>query len=140
MLGGRDDEQGAVVLALLPDAPGAAELVAVILDRITLQRGQGDHHQLPPGLRLQVGELRGDLLLGVRRKHMGVIDHPPGEGREGRGGMGGRKRQQIDDRGQERRQQRPRLAFLPGREGDAGGVHFVAGAAGATAGAAGADE
>src|SRR5260221_643637 len=32
----RDDENRAGVLALLPDAPGAAELVTVILDRMPL--------------------------------------------------------------------------------------------------------
>src|SRR5579864_2292873 len=34
----RDDQDGAVVLTLLPDAPGAPELVAVVLDRMALQR------------------------------------------------------------------------------------------------------
>ena len=52
----RDDEQDAVVLALLADAPLAAELIAVVLDRVALQRVQRDD-----------GELVGRLLLRARR-------------------------------------------------------------------------
>ena len=43
---GRHDEQDAVVEALLPDAPGAAKLVAVILNGIALQRLGDEHDKL----------------------------------------------------------------------------------------------
>ena len=46
MLLGRHDQQQAVVLALLPDAPAAAKRNAPILDGITLQIGQGDEDEL----------------------------------------------------------------------------------------------
>src|SRR5581483_10268303 len=46
LLTGIDDQQHAVVLALLADAPVTAELVAVILDGIAIERWQRDHHEL----------------------------------------------------------------------------------------------
>ena len=46
VLVGRDDEQDAVVLALLADAPRAAELVAEVLDRVALQRLERDDDDL----------------------------------------------------------------------------------------------
>src|SRR3546814_942476 len=56
-LTGRNDEQRAVVAALLADAPMAAELVAEVVDRGALQRGQGDDDELVGGRLLVAGEL-----------------------------------------------------------------------------------
>src|SRR3546814_2353766 len=50
----------AVVAALLADAPMAAELVAEVVDRGALQRGQGDHDELVGGRLLVAGELRSE--------------------------------------------------------------------------------
>ncbi len=99
VLGGDDDEQGAVVLALLADAPGAAELVAVVVDGVALQRGQGDHHHLATGPGLQVRQFLGDLLLGAGRQHMGVIDHAAGQRREGEGRVGEGERESGENEG-----------------------------------------
>ena len=121
---GRHDEQGAVVLALLADAPGAAELIAVVLDRIALQRRQGDDHQLPAGLGLQVREPGGEVLLDLGRQDMGVVHHPAGQGREAR-----RRLRPAGQGGQQRR-----------REGDAAEDADWPHRAGAGAGAAGADD
>src|SRR3546814_2401248 len=56
---GRDDKQRAVVLVLLPDRPCAAELIAVILDRIALQVGNGRDNQLAAGRFFQLFKLCG---------------------------------------------------------------------------------
>src|SRR3546814_3325284 len=48
------------VAALLADAPMAAELVAEVVDRGALQRGQGDHDELVGGRLLVAGELLGE--------------------------------------------------------------------------------
>ena len=45
-LAGRDDEQDAVVLLGLTDAPGPAQLISVVLDLITLEVGYGDNDDL----------------------------------------------------------------------------------------------
>ena len=57
----RDDDQRAVVLALLADAPGAAELIAVVLDRIALQRFERDDDDLVAGLLFLLGKQIGEL-------------------------------------------------------------------------------
>ena len=54
-LRGRHDQQRAGVLAFLPDAPMAAELIAEILDRKSLQRLERDHHDLLAGGALVLG-------------------------------------------------------------------------------------
>ena len=61
----RDDQDDAVVLALLADPPGAAELIAVVGDVVALQRFQRDHDELVGGLRLERGELGIELRCGV---------------------------------------------------------------------------
>ncbi|OIQ65412.1 hypothetical protein GALL_530280 [mine drainage metagenome] len=87
-LGRSDQEQHAVVLGLGADAPGATQLVAVVLDLVALQARDGGDHQLVTGLGLQLGKPTGQLLGRLRRQHMGVIDDPPGQGREFRRGQG----------------------------------------------------
>src|SRR5262249_16687466 len=57
----RDNQQDAAVLLLLPDAPVAAELIAIVLDRGALQRLQCHDHQLAGGLALELGELAVEL-------------------------------------------------------------------------------
>ena len=54
----RDDEEDAVVLLLGADAPMAAELIAVILDGVALQGGQGDDDDLVGALVLERLETR----------------------------------------------------------------------------------
>ncbi len=76
---GRHDEQDAVVLALLADAPFAAELIAEVLDLVALQRRQRHDHELIGGLflqRLEVG-LDSGAILGLEQ--IGVVDDAPGE-------------------------------------------------------------
>ena len=74
-----DDEQGPVVFALLADAPGAPEPVAVVLDFIALQRGHGDYDQLTAGLVLERLQLVGELRLLNIRQNVCIIDHTAGE-------------------------------------------------------------
>src|SRR3546814_16170720 len=84
-LTGRHDEQRAVVAALLADAPVAAELVAEVVDRGSLQRGQGDHDALVGGRLLVAGELLGEAALLFRAPQIGFVDHA-GIGRGSRRG------------------------------------------------------
>ena len=74
MLVRRHDEQDAVVLALLADAPLAAELIAEVLDRVALQRLQRDDGELVGRLLLERRELGVDrgAVLGV--KQAGLVD------------------------------------------------------------------
>ena len=58
-----------------PDAPGPAQPIAVILDRIALRIGHGRHHQLPLGVALQRLELGGQRRLG--RRAAGRSPRPP---------------------------------------------------------------
>src|SRR3546814_15490921 len=81
-LTGRHDEQRAVVAALLADAPMAAELVAEVVDRGALQRGQGDHDELVGGRLLVAGELLGEAALPVRAQQVGVVDPAAGDRRK----------------------------------------------------------
>ena len=101
MLGRHDDEEGAVVGPLLADAPGAAELIAVVGNLVALQVRQGHHHQLAGRAALQVGQLGGQRRLHLGRQHMGVVHHPPAQGREGQGGPGGGDRQRQEREGRE---------------------------------------
>ncbi len=55
----RDDQQRAVVLALLADAPAAAERQPPVLDRTAPQARKRDDHQLDRGLVLQALQLCG---------------------------------------------------------------------------------
>ncbi len=119
-----DDEDGPVVGGLLADAPGAQELIAVVLDLIAAERRQGDHHQLARGLLLQGRQFRGQGGLDFRGQHMGVIHHPAGQGGElGRRGAGrtlgpGRRREQERQQGQKARQAAHGLAgVVPGMGG-----------------------
>ena len=82
LLGG-DDQDRAIVGAFEPDAPAAAETIAIILDRIALQIGDGGDDQLTAGLLLQRLKLGFERGLAIGRKNIGGIDDEAGEGREG---------------------------------------------------------
>ena len=96
MLGRRDDQDDAVILALLAglaapaDRPAPAEPIAIILDRVALQAGDGRDHQLPPAARLQRRQLRGQVDDLRRVEQMRLVDHPSGERREDQVGGEGR--------------------------------------------------
>ncbi len=80
----RDDQQQAVVLvglavrrlfaAVLADAPGAAQLVAIVANIIALQVGDGDHDQLVGGGVLQPLQLGCQVGFRRIRQNMGVVD------------------------------------------------------------------
>ena len=79
---GRHDEQDAVVLALLADAPFAAEPVAEVLDRVALQRLDRDDGELIGRLLLERGELGLDRRVVVGAQQAGLVGDAAGEGRE----------------------------------------------------------
>src|SRR5262249_14046928 len=74
-----DDQQHAVVLALLSDAPAAAELKAELLHRGALQRSQGDDHELVGGLGVEVRELLGERRPRCQIEDVGLVHHPAAE-------------------------------------------------------------
>ncbi len=65
---GSDEQERPVVLVLLPDSPGAKELVRIILDRKLPERGHGRDHDLIRRLVLIGLELRFDTLARVGRE------------------------------------------------------------------------
>ncbi|CAH0319642.1 hypothetical protein SRABI112_05252 [Pseudomonas mediterranea] len=83
-----DDQQGTVVLVLLPDAPVAPELVAEVFDAGALQVRQRDHHDLFASGLLVGLELRIQLLAHRRLKQLGGIHYPPGQRRKLQLGLG----------------------------------------------------
>ena len=60
----------------------AAELVAVVLDRLPLERLDGHDHELIVGLLLEGGECRVQLLLVALAQEARIVDHPAGERRK----------------------------------------------------------
>ena len=91
VFGRHDDEEGAVVGPLLPDAPLTAELIAIVGDVVALQRGQGHHHELARGLVLQPFQLVFERRDRCGGQDVSVVHHSPAESREGeRGGVGRR--------------------------------------------------
>src|SRR6185437_1686801 len=104
----RDNEQRSGICPLLADAPMTPELVAKLLDLISLQRGQGDDHKLPAGLGLEVGQLALDGGAAGRVEHMRVVDHASGErgkARLGSDGGGKRERREAQEKRKENRAQ-----------------------------------
>ena len=87
---GSDEQERPVVLVLLPDSPGAKELVRIILDRKLPERGHGRDHDLIRRLVLIGLELCLDTLARVGRKEVRGIDHAPRQRRESR--VGGDRR------------------------------------------------
>jgi len=43
---GSDDQQDAVIFALLPDMPVSSQLVAIVIDAVAIQGGDSRHHHL----------------------------------------------------------------------------------------------
>src|SRR5438552_9578342 len=73
---GRHDQQRAGVLVLLADAPVAAELIAEILDRQTLERLQRHHHDLLAAAgALVLRQHFREPAPGRGREHAGLVDH-----------------------------------------------------------------
>src|SRR5690606_19023230 len=72
------DQQGAVVLALLADAPLAAQGQAGFLDAASAQIRQGDHHQLVAGGLLMTGQQLGEFALLGGIEQLRPIHHPTG--------------------------------------------------------------
>ena len=91
---GRDQQDDAVVLLLVADPPGAAEPIAIILDRPPLEAVDRRDDELPArrrlerfGLRTDVDDLRG-------RQQVRLVDDPAGELGKGLG-VGRRWRRQA---------------------------------------------
>ena len=100
----RDEEDDAVAHALLPDPPGAAELIAVALDVIALEIGDGRDDELARRGLLHIVRKLGELgdLLG--REQVRVVDHAAGQ----LGEIGlrlGRERHQDQQEGEQATQQ-----------------------------------
>ena len=127
----RHQQQDAVVLVGLAELPGAEEVVGVGLDLLPLQRSDGGDDELDAGLRLEIGELRLDRGLGLRREDAGLVDDAAGERREG---QRRRERRDEDERDGEERACRdarrrsarrvvgPVIAASPHQNFTAGGV------------------
>ena len=116
----RDDQQHAVVLVLLADLPGAAELHAEILDRGALQRFQRDDDELVGGLGFERGELLGERVARRGIEDAGLVDHAAGERRKGeRRKRGAMPPQNDKSRPRERDQSsRPEARPLPPMPGE----------------------
>ena len=89
VLGGRNEEDNAVVLLLASEVPVAPELIAVIGDLVALQRVQRDDDELVTGGVLQPLQLLLERDFRRRRNDPGLVDHPAGELRKGRRSEGG---------------------------------------------------
>jgi hypothetical protein len=94
------DQQGAGVGPLLANAPGAAQLVAIVLDLVALQAGRRGHDQLAAGGLFQAFQLGRQLGLDLRRQDVGGVDDPAGQGGEGGGGRQGGEGEEQDKRRQ----------------------------------------
>jgi hypothetical protein len=79
VLGRRDQQQQAVVALLVADAPGAEQLVGIIVDIVAAERGHGGDDDLPLRLRLKPGQLGGDRGDIGGLQQVRIIDHAPGQ-------------------------------------------------------------
>ena len=75
----RDDQDRAIVRPLEADAPGPQQAVAVILDRIAFEIGDGRDDKLAVVIALQCFKLLLERRLLLRRQHVRRIDDQPGE-------------------------------------------------------------
>jgi hypothetical protein len=96
----RDDQEHAIVELLGADAPVPAELIAVVLDLVALQRWQRHHHHLIGALILELFQLLGERLLILRAQQIRVVDHAAGQ--RGKGWGGGNRKQRKAKRGDKR--------------------------------------
>ena len=78
----RHDQQRAVILAALTDAPGAAQRHAEFLDAAPAQVRYGDHHHLLAGGLLVGRQHAGQARLGLGIEQFGAIDHATGQRRQ----------------------------------------------------------
>ena len=81
----RDQQQHAVVLALLAKLPLAEKLVGIRLNGPALQRGNRRHHHLLGARCFMLGELRREQGLRIGGQYMCLIHHPASEGRKMKG-------------------------------------------------------
>ena len=79
-----DEQDHAIVLALLSDAPAPAQGQPPILDGVAGEIRQGHDDELELLLLLEIRELRGDALLLGLVENLGQIHHPPRERRDWR--------------------------------------------------------
>ena len=72
----RHQEEHAIVLLLLAELPSAEKLIRVRFDLQAFERGDGGDDKLDAGLVLQVLELGRQRASRIRRKDIGLVDHP----------------------------------------------------------------
>ena len=77
-----DEEDRAVVLALLTDLPGLGDAQRVLLDRLRLGGRHDQDDELVGRARLPVGELRLERLSLRRRQRAGLVGDPAGQRRD----------------------------------------------------------
>ena len=108
-----DQQQDAVVLAGLAEAPGAEQPVGIGLDRLAVEAVDGGDDDLVGAIFLEVCELLRQRGFGRRVDHAGIVDHAAGQRREF-GGEGG-EREEREDKQQRRAQPSParRLYAVP---------------------------
>src|SRR5690606_38097690 len=78
-----NNQQRAIVLALLTYAPFAAQLYTELLNAAPLQIGHRYHHNLLGGRLLMAGQHLGQLRFHRRTEQLRLIDHPASQGRQG---------------------------------------------------------
>ena len=78
----RYDENSAIVRALLPDPPGAPELISIVLYGIALQGIGRVNHKLVAGFVLERLEVAFDCGLVSRGEQMRIVDDTPCERRK----------------------------------------------------------
>ena len=88
-----DQQQHAVVLAGLAEAPGAEQPVGVGLDRLAVERVDGRDDDLVGAFLLEIRELLDQRRLGGRVDHAGIVDDAAGERRQLGGDRRERKKQ-----------------------------------------------
>ncbi len=120
MLARRNQQHDAVVLALLPDPPGAAKLHAVVLDVVALERLHRRHHELVGGLFLELPELGIEPLGDRGGNDPGLVDDASRQRRKRR------RRLRNRDEGQREERQRPSRKVPHDQNFTAGGVMFSA--------------
>ena len=94
---GGDQQDHAVIAGLVANPPCPTQLIAIILNGIALQIGNGGDDHLMAGLGLKVCQLAREVLLRLGGQEVCSVHHPPGQGREGRGGQGHPVEHQGDD-------------------------------------------
>ncbi len=102
MLLGRDDEQHAIVLVLLPELPLPEQRIGVGLDLVAAEIVDGGDDELDGRFLFEIGKLGLKARLRCRREHMRVVDDAPRQRRK--------RRRRERDAEREPRQQNKREA------------------------------